>query len=173
MTHPLIRPMRHADLPAVVEIEKACFGERWSQNAFANELDNSASAYFTLTENESVIGYAGYWLILEEAHITTIGVTPRQQGRGLGEFLLLHLIEHAKRAEAKWITLEVRASNQVAQNLYQKYGFTSLGRRRAYYQDNREDALVMWTENIWDSAYAERLADLKRRFNERLSPPIE
>lgn len=166
---PAVRPMRHADLPVVSEIEKACFGERWSQGAFANELDNSASAYFTLTESGEIIGYAGYWLILEEAHITTIGVSPAHQGKGLGEYLLLHLIEHAKRAQAKWITLEVRASNEVAQNLYKKYGFTSLGRRKAYYQDNREDALVMWTENIWEPVYTERLETLKRRFEERLS----
>lgn len=156
-----IRKMQSADLPRVVEIEKQCFGERWTINAFANELANTASSYFVSSADNQIVGYAGYWLILEEAHITTIGIEPRFQRRGWGEVLLMHLIEHAARAGAKWLTLEVRASNVAAQKLYEKYGFTSLGRRRAYYQDNNEDALIMWTENIGQLDYQERLAALR------------
>lgn len=152
-----IRKMQSADLPRVVEIEKQCFGERWTINAFANELSNTASCYFVGIQNNTIIGYAGYWLILEEAHITTIGVEPRFQRRGFGEMMLLYMIEHAARAGAKWLTLEVRASNLSAQRLYEKYGFSSLGKRRAYYQDNNEDALIMWTENIGMPDYQERL----------------
>lgn len=152
-----IRKMQAHDLVRVVEIEKACFGERWTVAAFQNELSNVASSYFVGLENGQIIGYAGYWLILEEAHITTIGTDPKQQRKGHGERMLVHLIDHAARAEAKWLTLEVRVSNEPAIKLYEKYGFTSLGRRRAYYQDNNEDALVMWTENIGQTAYREML----------------
>ncbi|MEB3223983.1 MAG: ribosomal protein S18-alanine N-acetyltransferase [Candidatus Sericytochromatia bacterium] len=148
-----IRKMQPADLPRVVEVERACFGERWSLAAFQNELANAQSSYFVSLHAGAIVGYAGYWLILEEAHITTIGTDPTHQGRGFGERMLLHLIEHATRAEAKWLTLEVRVSNQAAIALYEKYGFTSLGRRRGYYHDNHEDALVMWTENIEMPAY--------------------
>jgi ribosomal-protein-alanine N-acetyltransferase len=155
--------MQTADLPRVVEIEKQCFGERWTINAFANELANTASSYFVAYQGDLIVGYAGYWLILEEAHITTIGVEPRFQRRGWGEELLLHLIGHAEKAGAKWLTLEVRASNVAAQKLYEKYGFTSLGKRKAYYQDNNEDALIMWTENIGQREYQERLSALRHR----------
>lgn len=153
-----IRKMAAADLPRVVEIERACFGERWSLAAFQNELANAQSSYFVSTEAGRIVGYAGYWLILEEAHITTIGTDPACQGRGFGERMLLHLIEHAARAEARWLTLEVRVSNSAAISLYEKYGFSSLGRRRGYYHDNHEDALVMWTENIGMPAYLALLA---------------
>lgn len=164
---PHVRSMQLADLPRVVEIEKACFGERWTLNAFRNELANAASTYFVLEAEGQVVGYAGYWLILEEAHITTIGVDPACQRRGYGELLLLELINHAERAGTKWLTLEVRATNVAAQKLYEKYGFTSLGRRKGYYQDNNEDALIMWTENIGQPMYQTRLAELRQAALER------
>lgn len=162
--------MQAVDLPRVTEIEKACFGERWSFGAFQNELSNAASRYFVAEEAGSILGYAGYWLILEEAHITAIAVSPEHQRRGLGELMLQELIMHAAKAGAKWVTLEVRASNTAAQQLYEKYGFTSLGRRRGYYQDNQEDALVMWTENIWQDSYQSRLKDLRQALVRRLTP---
>lgn len=156
-----IRRMQSGDLPRVVEIEKQCFGERWTINAFANELANIASSYFVASDGKQTIGYAGYWLILEEAHITTIGVEPRHQRRGYAEQILIAMIDHAARAGAKWLTLEVRASNVAAQRLYEKYGFTSLGRRRAYYQDNNEDALIMWTEDIGQELFKARMLELR------------
>jgi ribosomal-protein-alanine N-acetyltransferase len=156
-----IRRMQSADLPRVVEIERACFGERWTLASFQNELSNTASTYFVATLDGEIIGYAGYWLILEESHVTTIGVDPRHQRKGYGELLMLDLIEHAARAGAKWITLEVRASNIAAQRMYEKFGFSSLGRRKGYYQDNNEDALIMWTENIEQPHYQELLDNLR------------
>lgn len=152
-----IRKMTPPDLPRVVEVERACFGERWSLAAFQNELANPQSSYFVGLESGQIVAYAGYWLILEEAHITTIGTDPAHQGCGFGARMLLHLIEHAARAEAHWLTLEVRVSNEAAIGMYEKFGFTSLGRRRGYYHDNHEDALVMWTENIGTPAYVARL----------------
>lgn len=159
-----LRPMQPADIPVVAEIERLCFGDRWSEEAFSSELANPASTYVVGVANGRSIGYAGFWLILEEAHITTIAVHPEEQGKKFGEQLLIHLIEQSAQRGAKWLTLEVRVSNLVAQRLYEKYGFMALGKRRGYYQHDGEDALVMWTENIWQEAFQKRLVALKRRF---------
>jgi [ribosomal protein S18]-alanine N-acetyltransferase len=97
---------------------------------------------------KSIVGYAGLWLMTDEAHITTIAVDPNVQGFGIGELLLLGLIDRAQQIGARWLTLEVRVSNKVAQRLYEKYTFKEMGLRRRYYSDNNEDALVMWTEPI-------------------------
>lgn len=161
-----IGPMTETDLPEVVEIERLCFGDRWSIDAFRNELQNDTGHYLTAHEGERVVGYAGYWLILEEAHITTIAVHPDYRRRHFGERILVALIEDAMRLGAKWVTLEVRASNFGAQQLYEKYGFQSLGRRKNYYQDNHEDALVMWTENIWQPEYRRRMESHKAQLLE-------
>ena len=164
-----IRPMTRQDLIDVVVIERLCFGDRWSVQSFANELENPASTYLVAVERGKIVGYAGFWLILDEAHITTIAVHPAQQRRYIGELLLNHLIEFSFKQEAKWLTLEVRVSNLSAQKLYEKYGFSSLGRRRGYYQDDGEDALVMWTENIWQEAYRKRFHVLKEELEKRFS----
>lgn len=163
----LIRRMKSADLPRVVEIERACFGERWTLASFQNELSNTASTYFVALIDGEIIGYAGYWLILEESHVTTIGIDPRHQRKGYGELMMLDLIAHAAQAGAKWITLEVRATNVAAQKMYEKFGFSSLGRRKGYYQDNNEDALIMWTENIEQPHYQELLQDLRQGLAKR------
>lgn len=162
-----VRRMQSADLPRVVDIERACFGERWTLASFQNELSNSASSYFVATEGDEIVGYAGYWLILEEAHVTTIGVDPKHQRRGFGDLLMLDLIEHAAKAGAKWVTLEVRLSNIGAQKMYEKFGFTSLGRRKGYYQDNNEDALIMWTENIEQPHYRDLLEQVRQGLAKR------
>lgn len=161
-----ITPMCEDDLLDVVGIERLCFGDRWTVASFKNELDNPSGHYFTLRVDGEVAGYAGYWLILEEAHITTIAVHPMYQRKHLGERMLLALIEDAASHAAKWVTLEVRVSNVGAQKLYEKYGFQGLGRRRGYYQDDGEDALVMWTENIWDDEYRDRLDELRRQLEQ-------
>lgn len=110
---------------------------------------------------ESVVGFAGMWLMLDEAHITTICVADRFRGQGLGELLLSHIMDHAIRVGARRVTLEVRVSNHVAQALYKKYGFTGEGVRRRYYSDNNEDALIMWSEPLESPSYRARLAELK------------
>src|SRR3954464_8021305 len=99
-------------------------------------------------ELRSIVGYAGLWLMTDEAHITTIAVDPDFQGNGIGELLLVALIDRAKQIGARWLTLEVRVTNEVAQRLYEKYTFKEMGIRRRYYSDNGEDALVMWTDPI-------------------------
>jgi ribosomal-protein-alanine N-acetyltransferase len=116
----------------------------------------------------SIIGFAGLWLMVDEAHITTIAVHPDYRGKGLGELELASLIDIANQIGAKWVTLEVRVSNYIAQNLYRKYGFREAGMRHRYYSDNQEDALIMWTEELASSAYKERFQNLKSALLRRL-----
>jgi ribosomal-protein-alanine N-acetyltransferase len=114
-----------------------------------------------------VLGYGGLWLWLDEAHISTIAVHPEWRGQGIGELLLIALLERSIVLNAMQCTLEVRMSNEVAQKLYRKYGFDYAGTRRHYYRDNNEDAYIM-TVPALDAAYARRLADLRARLGQRL-----
>ena len=116
----------------------------------------------------SLAGYAGLWLVADEAHITTIAVRPQFRGLGLGELLLASMVEAALDINARWLTLEVRVSNSSAQALYRKYGFKDGGLRRHYYSDNGEDALIMWTEDLRSLAFQQRYQRLKASLVDRL-----
>ncbi|HEU5227367.1 MAG TPA: ribosomal protein S18-alanine N-acetyltransferase [Ktedonobacteraceae bacterium] len=116
----------------------------------------------------SMIGFAGLWLMVDEAHITTIAMHPDYRRRGLGELLLLSLIDIAYDIGAKWVTLEVRVSNYTAQNLYRKYGFHESGLRHRYYSDNQEDALIMWTDEINSPSYKQTFQALKAALLKKL-----
>lgn len=108
-----------------------------------------------------LVGYGGLWLMMDEAHITTLGVNPDYRGKGLGEFLLIGLIDVAMALGASWLTLEVRVSNKTAQNLYEKYTFKVSGRRKGYYTDNNEDAYIMWSDEITKLSFREKYKQLK------------
>ena len=109
----------------------------------------------------SIVGFAGLWLMVDEAHITTIAMHPDYRRHGLGELMLASLIDISYDIGAKWVTLEVRVSNYAAQNLYRKYGFREAGLRHRYYSDNQEDALIMWTDEINSPAYKQKFMELK------------
>lgn len=111
--------------------------------------------------NYPLVGYGGLWLTENEAHITTIALASAHRGRNVGELLLNGLIDHALDLRATWLSLEVRVSNTVAQNLYLKYGFRPAGTRARYYTDNNEDALMMWTDPIQAPEYQNRLRELR------------
>ena len=113
-------------------------------------------------------GYAGLWLMIDEAHITTIATRPQFRGRGYGELLLASLVEIALDINARWLTLEVRVSNEPAQALYRKYGFHAEGTRKRYYSDNNEDALIMWTDELQADAFLTRYQALKDALLTRL-----
>jgi ribosomal-protein-alanine N-acetyltransferase len=116
----------------------------------------------------SIVGFAGLWLMVDEAHVTTIASHPDYRGRGVGELLLSSLIDVSYEIGARVVTLEVRVSNFVAQNLYRKYGFREAGVRKRYYSDNHEDALIMWTPEIRGSDYREQFHRLKAVLATRL-----
>ncbi len=115
-----------------------------------------------------IVGYSGLWLSVDEGHVTAIAVAPEYRGRGIGELVLNGLIDQAISLNADMLTLEVRISNLVAQQMYLKYGFRPAGTRPRYYTDNSEDALIMWTESIHSTAYQDRLYKLRARLFERL-----
>lgn len=123
-----------------------------------------------------VMAYAGMWMMVDEAHITTIAVREEYRGRGMGELLLVSLLETAIAMKTHRVTLEVRVSNEVAQNLYRKFGFDQVGLRPRYYSDNNEDAYIMTTGNIQSREYLDVYARLVDSLRDRLrgSPvPIE
>jgi ribosomal-protein-alanine N-acetyltransferase len=115
-----------------------------------------------------IVGYAGVWLMVDEAHVTTIGVHPDHRGRGVGELLFLGLVDLAMQLRAYRMTLEVRVSNVTAQALYRKYGFENAGVRRRYYSDNGEDAYIMWSEPIMSREFQARIARLRPELTERM-----
>lgn len=167
-----IAPMTAADISAVLEIERRSFPTPWPRDAYAHELENNRTAVYMVARREGLlVGYAGMWVVLDEAHITTIAVDPPQRGQGIGEGLLIALIERAGERGARWIQLEVRRSNAIAQALYRKYGFRDVGVRRNYYSDNGEDAIVMWTGNIWEEEFRQRFRTLSAAFQET-PPPV-
>jgi ribosomal-protein-alanine N-acetyltransferase len=119
-------------------------------------------------ELRSIVGYAGIWVMTDEAHITTIASHVEMRGKGIGEFLLVALIHRGIEVGARWMTLEVRASNSVAQSLYRKYTFKEMGVRRRYYSDNGEDALVMWTDALDSESFQAAMDANERKLAERL-----
>jgi ribosomal-protein-alanine N-acetyltransferase len=141
-----IELMKTEDLDQVIEVEKLSFTNPWSKNSFFLELTtNELAKYIVAKVDGKVVGYAGMWLIVGEAHVTNVAVHPDFRKKGIGELLMRSLMTLAKESGAKMMTLEVRKSNYIAQNLYTKLGFEPIGIRRGYYTDNREDAVIMWT----------------------------
>ena len=143
--------MTKSDVDNVVKLEEASYGKHhWSKESFYNELENDLSHYYCAFDgNGNLLGYCGCWHIFEEAHITTVSVNPEYRRQKVAQALLIKLIDDCYHEKIKYITLEVRESNVAAISLYDKNGFVSIGERKGYYQDNNEDALIMFTENIW------------------------
>ncbi len=115
-----------------------------------------------------VVGYAGLWLMVDEAHVTTIGVHPDHRGQGVGELLFLGLIDIAQQMKARRVTLEVRVSNTTAQALYRKYGMEVAGIRKRYYSDNGEDAYIMWSDPVDSPAFKMRIEKYREELARRL-----
>ena len=116
----------------------------WSEASFRNEIDHQHGISLVAERGKEVVGYGVVWVVADEAHITTIAVDPEQRRQGIAWKLMVELLERAKERGATCATLEVRASNEAAIKLYERLGFEVCGRRRAYYADNKEDAMVMW-----------------------------
>ena len=145
----VVEPMRMGDVPAVLEIERLSFSSPWPAYAFEQELTTNRLAHYVVARSEGrVVGFAGIWLMVDEAHVTTFGVHPDHRRRGVGRRLLLRLAELAIELGTARMTLEVRVSNAAAQALYRSFGFRVAGRRIAYYSDDGEDALVMTTSEL-------------------------
>lgn len=143
----IFRKMTLSDIPSILEIEHDAFETPWTEEAFQNELTNNLFAQYMVMEYEGdVIGYAGMWIIIDEAHITNIAIRSSYRGQGLGKQLIYEIQRTAQFLGANKMTLEVRVGNIRAQSLYRKFGFKDAGIRPRYYSDNNEDALIMWAD---------------------------
>lgn len=136
------------DLPEVMAIEKVAYSAPWSEAVYRQELRNER-AYFDLVKYRGkILGYSGMWYLANEVHIGTLATHPVARRKGIGELLLLNIIDRAHKLASKRVTLEVRPSNQAARKLYTKYGFREVGQRKGYYPDTGEDAIIMATPPI-------------------------
>ncbi len=136
-------------LPQIKLIDQACLGDFWSMNAYEREMESpNSSLLAVITAENVVLGFGCLWAILEEAHITILAVRPEYQQQGIGRYLVWGLLREANVKGLEWATLEVRASNLAAINLYESFGFVAIGRRRNYYQVSNEDALILWRKGL-------------------------
>lgn len=158
----MVAPMELADVASVEAIEQASFSAPWPPNAYRTELQtNRLAHYMVIRVGPRIVGYAGLWLMVDEAHVTTFAIHPDWRRRRLGERLLLALLDAALDRHAVEATLEVRLSNLAARRLYEKFGFRPVGIRPRYYTDNNEDALIMTTDRLDGPPMTERLARLR------------
>lgn len=149
MNEVVIRRMAERDLDAVTDIEARTFARPWSRESFEQELTRNVAARYLVAETDGkTVGYAGAWIILDESHVTNIAVDENYRGRGIGRKLTEGLMQYLSNLGAAYATLEVRVSNERAQNLYKSLGFVSVGKRKKYYEDNQEDAYLMVCDHM-------------------------
>jgi ribosomal-protein-alanine N-acetyltransferase len=184
----IVESMTLDDVAQVMEIEQAVFTSPWSARAYryeitkndhstmlvvrsagtAKDLIGHLKRRLGLTMPLPVLGYAGLWLLVDETHICTIAVHPQWQGHGLGDLLLLSLLDESQRLGAIHSTLEVRVSNKTAIALYHKYGFEIVSRRKRYYIDNNEDAYIMTTPSFETDSFQANLDCCRRQLRAQL-----
>ncbi|MBN1121618.1 MAG: ribosomal protein S18-alanine N-acetyltransferase [Anaerolineae bacterium] len=191
-----VRPMTLDDIENVVVLDRLAFPTPWSARTYRHEIENTdrsvmfvaeptdkvASNTYTNSEGFlqrlfspsipaqspiSLVAYSGFWQICEEAHISTIAVHPDWRGKKIGELLIWIMVREAMRRKAEMVTLEVRVSNTIAQNLYHKYGFEVTGRRKGYYRDNHEDAYYMTVMPL-NEAYHARLIEFGKELAQHI-----
>jgi ribosomal-protein-alanine N-acetyltransferase len=165
MSLPIITPLTTVDVDAIMPLERAVFKDPWTRRMYINDLvDNPMATYRAVRPDPAangnmppILAWGGFWLMVDEAHISTIAAHPDWRGCGLGQWLMTVLMAAAQESGASRATLEVRASNETAQRLYAKLGYELAGRRRRYYRDG-EDGLIMTTPPLDDPAMQARLA---------------
>ena len=141
-----IETMNSSHVDQIAQLEKLCFSDPWSVNSIASELDNKLSFWLVATEEDRVTGYIGSQTVMDETDMMNVAVHPDYRRKGIAEALVNGLVEALKRKESRCLTLEVRASNVPAIALYEKLGFSEIGRRKNYYRNPREDALILRKE---------------------------
>lgn len=143
-------PLRASHIPRILEIEKESNGAPWSEKSFQNELHNKQSVFLVAISGNKIVGYGGLWACIDEAHITTLAVAPELRRQGIGRAIMVQLLSRAQEQGMTCSTLEVRAGNEPAIKLYEDLGYIATARRKAYYPDNKEDAVVMWMHHLQD-----------------------
>jgi [ribosomal protein S18]-alanine N-acetyltransferase len=171
-----IRLMTEEDIPVVSELDREVFPDMKMPTNFQNEFKNCLAHYIVALNRSpsspddiesDIIGYAGLWIMVGEAHVVNIAVSHEYRRQGLGELLLIALIEFALSMCCNMMTLEVRASNVTAQKLYEKFGFTVRGVRQGYYTDNREDGVIMTIDNINGRAFKDEFKKIKNGYRKK------
>ena len=184
-----LQPLTEQLLNAAVELDQLCLGKLWTLEGYRRELESPNSDLLVWVQSEhpspqtdrqqslltvthphshsvehspALIGLGCVWAIVDEAHMTLLAIHPDYQGFSLGTGLLWGLLYCGWKRQLKWATLEVRASNQVALSLYKKFGFQQAGRRRRYYQDNGEDALILWRGGLQNPEFEQELKQWKQ-----------
>ena len=158
----LVRPMTKRDINRVHEIEVQSFRTPWSKLSLLGELHNDLAHYSVAEEEGRIVGYGGMWVLFDEAHVTNVAIAPEMRGRHLGRYLLYGMMVKALGYGAERMTLEVRETNLVAQNLYYSFDFVKEGYRKRYYEDTGEGALLLWNQDI--AATVEKNAGLRAQF---------
>jgi len=141
-------PLEESHIPSILEIESRVNTAPWSEKSFRNELGHPHGVFLVALLEGQVIGYGGFWMVVDEAHITTVAVSPDHQRKGVGRKLMVELLNRAKARRMACSTLEVRAGNEPAIRLYEDLGYVSTAKRKSYYPDNHEDAIVMWLHDL-------------------------
>jgi len=159
-----IQPLTKDKLEETVKLDRACFGGLWTKGAYEREIDSPNSLLLALmTPENQLIGIGCFWAIVEEAHITLLGIHPEYRRQGLGELLLCKLLIAAVDWPLERATLEVRVSNASAIALYQKLGFQIAGRRKDYYPIPPEDAFILWRSHLDEPEFTEMLQNLQQK----------
>ena len=144
-----VRPMVMTDVDGVMAVEHDSFLTPWSRSAFEEELaQNRLARYIVAVENGEIVGYAGTWLVINEAHVTNVAISDQRRREGIGRLLMQKLMELARDNDMESMTLEVRVSNAAARHLYEQLGFVEAGIRKNYYSETKEDALILWCEKL-------------------------
>ena len=157
MAEPFIRKIREEDVAQIHEIEKLCFAMPWSEESILHDVkENVVARWLVMDDGEGcVLAYAGMWFVLDEAHVCNVAVHPDHRKKGYGRSIFEALEALAKENSMSVMTLEVRRSNIAAQNLYHACGFLDVGYRKRYYEDNKEDALIMYKEFTYEQTVSQ------------------
>ena len=142
----MIETMKSVHVAQIAQLEKICFSDPWSEKSIASELDNKLAFWLVATEGDTVAGYIGSQTVMDETDMMNVAVHPGFRRQGIAEALINTLVENLKTMDSRCLTLEVRASNAPAIALYEKLGFSEIGRRKNYYRNPREDALILRKE---------------------------
>jgi [ribosomal protein S18]-alanine N-acetyltransferase len=170
-----IKLLTAAEVPEVVRLDQICLGGIWKADAYLREIESDKSTLIILCLEQSefeqqpqIIGMACLWSIVDEAHITLLGIHPDYRRQGLGQLLLFTLLEDAIARRLEWATLEVNEHNLAAINLYQKYGFQIAGSRKNYYQPAGDNALILWLKRIQQDAFKSTLKQWQQQLGDHL-----
>jgi [ribosomal protein S18]-alanine N-acetyltransferase len=158
-------------LPQVLKLDRICFNGLWTEEGYQREIDSPNSELIAITIDNHLIGYGCFWAIVDEAHVTIIGIHPDYQRQGLGKMILLVLLDRACQREMRHATLEVRISNRSAISLYEKFQFKVAGQRKKYYADTGEDALILWRGGLQTTEFQtllkEEWLEIRDRFHQQ------